>query len=57
VIAGVKYLLIAAARDSRVVHGLGWVEIFQVLVGWVGSTIAKAIKKFERIMLMHLKQC
>jgi len=38
---------------SRVVHGLGWpmglvglgwVEIFQFLVGWVGSTIAKVLK-------------
>jgi len=36
VIACVKYLLIAAARDSMVVHGSGWVEIFQILVGWVG---------------------
>ena len=22
-------------------HGLGWVEIFQFLVGWVGSTMAE----------------
>jgi len=28
--------------DSSV--GLGWVEIFQFLVGWVGSTIAKVLK-------------
>jgi len=34
--------------------GSGWVEIFQLLVGWVGSTIAKVLK-FERIILMHLK--
>ena len=34
--------------------GLGWVEIFQFLVGWVGSIIAK-ILKFEKIMLMYLK--
>ena len=25
-------------------HGLGWVEIFQFLVGWVGSTITKVLK-------------
>ena len=25
-------------------HGSGWVEIFQFLVGWVGSTIAKMLK-------------
>ena len=25
-------------------HGLGWVEIFQFLVGWVGSTTAKVLK-------------
>ena len=24
--------------------GLGWVEIFQFLVGWVGSTIAEVLK-------------
>ena len=24
--------------------GLGWVEIFQFFVGWVGSTIAKVLK-------------
>jgi len=24
--------------------GLGWVEIFQFLVGWVGSTTAKVLK-------------
>jgi len=24
--------------------GLSWVEIFQFLVGWVGSTIAKVLK-------------
>jgi len=24
--------------------GLGWVEIFQFLVGWVGSTIAKVLQ-------------
>jgi len=24
--------------------GSGWVEIFQFLVGWVGSTIAKVLK-------------
>jgi len=35
-------------------HGSGWVEIFQFLVGWVGSTIEKALQ-IERIMLMHLK--
>jgi len=34
--------------------GLGWVEIFQFLVGRVGSTTAKVLK-FERISLMHLK--
>jgi len=33
---------------------LGWIEIFQFLVGLVGSTVAKVLK-FERIMLMHLK--
>jgi len=32
---------------------LGWVEIFQLFVVWVGSSIAKVLK-FERIMLMHL---
>jgi len=35
--------------------GLGWVEIVKFLVGWVGSTTAKVLKKFERIILMHLK--
>ena len=25
-------------------HGLGWVEIFQFLVGWVGSTTEKVVK-------------
>ena len=34
--------------------GLGWFEIFQFLVGWVGSTTENVLK-FERIMLMHLK--
>ena len=34
--------------------GSGWVDIFQFLVGWVGSTMAKVLK-FERIMLLHLK--
>ena len=52
----------------RVVHGLGWtmgcvglgwagsrwVDRFQFLVGWVGSTIAKVLQ-FETIMLMHFK--
>ena len=33
----------------------GWVEIFQLFVVWVGSTVAKVLK-FERIMLMHLKR-
>jgi len=36
-------------------HGLGWVKIFHLLVGWVGSTTAKVLK-FERIVLMHLKR-
>ena len=38
-------------RQCRVVHGLGWpmgwvgwVEIFQFLVGWVGSTTEKVLK-------------
>jgi len=30
---------------------LGWVEIFQFLVGWVGSTTTKVLK-IERITLM-----
>jgi len=30
-----------------VTHGLGWVEIFQFLVGWVGSTIAKVLKNLK----------
>ena len=37
---------------------MGWIGLgqdFQFLVGWVGSTIAKVLKKFETIMLMHLK--
>jgi len=38
--------------DPRV--GLGWVEIFQFLVGWVGSTTVKVLK-LEGITLMHLK--
>ena len=38
--------------DPRV--WLGWVEIFQFLVGWVGSTTATVLK-FERLILMHLK--
>ena len=25
-------------------HGSGWVEIFQFLVGWVGSTTEKVLK-------------
>ena len=25
-------------------HGSGWVEIFQFLVGWVGSITAKVLK-------------
>jgi len=25
------------------------------LVGWVGSTTAKVVKNFDRIILMHLK--
>jgi len=29
--------------------GSGGVEIFQFLVGWVGSTIAKVLKKFTKI--------
>jgi len=33
--------------------GLGWVEIFQFLVGWVHCS--KSTKKIEKIMLMHLK--
>jgi len=35
--------------------GLGWVEFFQYLVGWVGSSIAKVVK-CGRIMLVHLKR-
>ena len=27
--------------------GSGWVEIFQFLVGWVGSTIAKVLKSLK----------
>jgi len=34
--------------------GLGRVEIFQFLVGWIGSTAAKVLK-LERIMLLNLK--
>jgi len=35
-------------------HGLGWVgpgwvEIFQFLVGWVGSTTAKVLKNLNRL--------
>jgi len=31
--------------DPRVGLGwMGWVEIFQFLLGWVGSTIAKVVK-------------
>ena len=29
---------------TRVVQGLGWVEIFQSLVGWVGPNVAKVLK-------------
>jgi len=29
---------------TRVVQGLGWVEIFQSLVGWVGPSVAKVLK-------------
>ena len=53
-------LVYASLATVRVIHGLGcvrlgWVEIFQFLVGWIGSTIAEVLKKIERIMLMHLK--
>ena len=34
--------------DPRI--GSGWVEIFQFLVDWVGSTIAEVLK-LERIVL------
>jgi len=38
-------------------HGLG--RDFSVFggLGWVGSTTAKVLKKFERIILTHLKHC
>jgi len=29
--------------------GLCWVEIFQYLVGWLGSTIAKVLKNLKRL--------
>ena len=53
-------LVYASLATVRVVHGLGcvrlgWVEIFQFLVGWIESTIAEVLKKIERIMLVHLK--
>ena len=42
---------------GRVVIGLGWVEIFQFLVGLVGlGPLSQNTLKVERIMLMHLKR-
>jgi len=41
---------------ARVVIGLGWVEIFQFLVGLVAlGPLSQNTLKVERIMLMHLK--
>ena len=45
-----RYLLSSFVCPSQscpwvgLTHGLGWVEIFQFLMGWVGSTTAKVLK-------------
>ena len=38
---------ILTVRGRRVVHGLGWVEIFQFLVGWAGSSTDKVLKIWQ----------
>ena len=43
---GWLYLILVYQSCSWVglTYGLGWVEIFQFLLGWVGSTVAKVLK-------------
>jgi len=48
----VSFILVRLVLDSE--FSMCWVDPW-VGLGWIGSTIAKVLQKFERIMLMHLK--